>query len=288
MAIKMLHDGELRILDYRCESGPGDVPFTEVQERYSLSYVRRGSFGCRTLGRDFELITGAFLLGCPDDDYLCTHDHHDCGDECLSIQLAPELWDALGGKRKTWRIGALPPLADIAVVAELAQAAASGATDIGVDEAGLALAVRFMRAGSDGPPPSRKLPGAHLRRIIVNVADWIALHSEEPIGLRQAATQAGLSSYHFLRTFRQVLGLTPHQYLIRCRLRRAARWLLEDDATPITTVALGVGFEDISNFVRSFHRAAGCSPRGYRALASSGRNIYQEVMERICFTPPTR
>jgi AraC family transcriptional regulator len=65
MAAKVLHDGPLRVLDYRCEAGPAVVPFTEVHERYSLSYVRRGSFGCRTLGRHFELVAGGFMLGCP-------------------------------------------------------------------------------------------------------------------------------------------------------------------------------------------------------------------------------
>jgi hypothetical protein len=52
----------------------------------SVSYVRKGSFGCRTRGRSFELVTGSILVGYPGDEYVCTHDHV-CGDECLSIFL---------------------------------------------------------------------------------------------------------------------------------------------------------------------------------------------------------
>jgi AraC-like DNA-binding protein len=64
-----------------------------------------------------------------------------------------------------------------------------------------------------------------------------------------------------------VLGVTPHQYLIRSRLRHAAR-LLADNTRSITDIAYDVGFSDLSNFVRTFHRAAGVSPRGFRRVAT--------------------
>jgi AraC-like DNA-binding protein len=79
-----------------------------------------------------------------------------------------------------------------------------------------------------------------------------------------------LSAFHFLRVFRRTLGVTPHQYLIRCRLRRAARLLL-DDVLPVTTVAFEAGFGDLSNFVRTFGRAAGVSPQRFRQQARAMR-----------------
>jgi AraC family transcriptional regulator len=72
-----------------------------------------------------------------------------------------------------------------------------------------------------------------------------------------------------------VLGVTPHQYLVRSRLRRAAR-MLADDSRAITDIAFDVGFGDLSNFVRTFHRAAGVSPRRFRQAARGDRNILQE------------
>ena len=89
-------------------------------------------------------------------------------------------------------------------------------------------------------------------------------------GLERAAAEVGLSTFHFLRLFARVLGVTPHQYLVRSRLRRAAR-LLADATRPITDVAYDVGFGDLSNFVRTFHRAAGMSPRRFRQRARGGR-----------------
>jgi len=72
-----------------------------------------------------------------------------------------------------------------------------------------------------------------------------------------------------------VLGVTPHQYLVRSRLRRAAS-LLADDARPITDVAYDVGFGDLSNFVRTFHRAAGVSPRRFRQAAKGARRLIED------------
>jgi AraC-like DNA-binding protein len=78
-----------------------------------------------------------------------------------------------------------------------------------------------------------------------------------------------------LRLFAKVLGVTPHQYVVRSRLRRAAR-LLADGTRSVTAVAFDAGFADVSNFVRTFHRAAGVSPRRFRQAAQGNRNIFQD------------
>jgi AraC family transcriptional regulator len=72
--------------------------------------------------------------------------------------------------------------------------------------------------------------------------------------------------------------VTPHQYLVRSRLRNAAR-LLADQDRPVTDVAYDVGFGDLSNFVRTFHRAAGVSPGRFRAMARGERKILQERID---------
>ena len=76
-----LQTGPIRVVDYRCSAGPDARPFTEEHVGYSVSYVRRGSFGYRTRGREFELVAGAVLVGHPGDEFVCTHEHHACGDE---------------------------------------------------------------------------------------------------------------------------------------------------------------------------------------------------------------
>ncbi len=269
----LLQRREIAAIDYRCALGPRDRPFLERHEGYSLSYVRKGSFGCRSNGAAFELVAGSVLVGYPGDEYMCTHDHAE-SDECLSFQLAPALVDSLGGPRALWRRVALPPLAELMVLGELAQAAVAGSGDLGLDELGLLLAARYVACAGLGER-RRSAPTARDRSRAVMAALWIDDHAPEPIDLDGAAAQAGLSPFHFLRLFARVLGVTPHQYLVRARLRRAAR-LLAEGAEPITDIALDVGFGDLSKFVRSFHRAAGISPRRFRRLAQGERKILQD------------
>jgi AraC family transcriptional regulator len=159
------------------------------------------------------------------------------------------------------------------VLGELAQAAALGRSDLGLDEAGMLFAARFVELVSGRAQPVVQAGGADRRRA-VRAALWIDAHADQPVDLAGAAREAGASPFHFLRLFSRALGVTPHQYLVRCRLRHAAR-LLAGDAAPITEIAFRVGFGDLSNFVRTFHRAAGVSPRRFRQTARGQRNLLQ-------------
>jgi AraC-like DNA-binding protein len=128
---------------------------------------------------------------------------------------------------------------------------------------------------ASGRSPKPMTASLRDRRRAVETALWIDAHSHRPINLDDAAAQAGISPFHFLRLFSDVLGVTPHQYLVRSRLRHAARRLADDDS-PITDIAYDVGFNDLSNFVRTFHRAAGASPQKFRRISRGDRKIFQE------------
>jgi AraC family transcriptional regulator len=264
----------LTVFDYHCTLGPADTPFVERFVTHSVAFVRRGSFGCRSRGRAFELVAGSVLVGYPGDEYLCTHDHTRGGDECLSFHLDPELVEVVGDRLEVWRSGSAPPLPELMVLAELAQAAARGSSDVSLEEAALLFVSRFHDVVS-GRRREPVQAGARERRRAVDAALWIEANAHQPIDLEAAAREAGWSAFHFLRTFAAVLGVTPHQYLLRSRLRRAAR-LLAEESLPITDVAYDVGFGDLSNFVRTFHRAAGVSPRGFRKAARGDRQFFQE------------
>jgi AraC-like DNA-binding protein len=273
MRTTLLQRRLISVSDFRCTAGPDDRPFIEQYGSHSISYVRKGSFGCCTRGRNFELVTGSILVGYPGDEFMCTHDHM-CGDECLSFFLAPELVEMIGGELAAWRLGAAPPLPELMVLGELAQAAADDRSDIGLEEIGQLFAHRFVEVASGR---SRKVAPttARDRRRAVETAVWLEANSHRAVDLDDAAEQAGVSPFHFLRTFSNVLGVTPHQYLVRSRLKHAAR-LLADQEIPITDIAYDVGFGDLSNFVRTFHRAAGVSPGSFREAARGNRKILQD------------
>ncbi|MBP0112413.1 helix-turn-helix transcriptional regulator [Bradyrhizobium vignae] len=274
-ATALLTTPSMTVSEFRCDAGPGDTPFAECRTGHSIAYVRSGSFGCHCRAGFFELVAGSLLIGAPGEEYTCTHEHVS-GDVCLGFFFSEDLVDALGGRRETWQIGATPPLPELMVLGELAQTAADGNSDLGLDEIGQILAGRFVDVVS-GKARKPATPTARDRRRAVEAALWIDDNSHAELDLEQAAKQAGLSPFHFLRLFSSVLGVTPHQYLVRSRLRHAARKLADDD-TAVTDIAYDVGFGDLSNFVRTFHRAAGVSPTKFRQASKGQRKILQEQL----------
>ena len=269
-----LRSGPVSVVDYRCTAGPSARPFPELHKRYSLSYVRRGTFGYHARGKTYELVAGSVLIGRAGEEYTCSHHHHVCGDECLAFHLDEEAADLVSPGQSLWRNGCLPPHATTMVLGEFAQAIADGRGDVGLDEAGWLFSARVAEAVT-GREHAVGATSARDRARAVEVALWLDARSHEDVDLEAAARHVGLSPFHFLRLFSKVVGVTPHQYLVRLRLRHAAR-LLADGEDTVTDVALDVGFADLSNFVRTFNRAAGVSPRGFRKASKGDRKIFQE------------
>lgn len=134
-----------------------------------------------------------------------------------------------------------------------------------LDEVGVALAGRFLDiAGTKRRSSNRK--SARDRRRAVEAALFLDESCHTTVPLERLAADAGLTAFHFLRSFKNVLGVTPHQYLVRARLRRAAH-LLASDALPITDIAFADGFDDTEGNV-VFEMSAvsiGGNVKSYRA-----------------------
>ena len=103
------------------------------------------------------------------------------------------------------------------------------------------------------------LPPRALRR----VREYIEAHLEETISIDALAGIVGLSKYHFARAFKQSEGLTPHDYLLQCRVRRAQELLANTDL-PLSEIALASGFSDQSHCARRFRERVGVTPSSYR------------------------
>jgi AraC-like DNA-binding protein len=144
--------------------------------------------------------------------------------------------------------------------------AAASVEPEGREESAYRLAAAVLTALKGGvaevPPSLRRSD----RDRAHEVAAHIEAHHADELPLGALAAIAGMSPYHFLRLFQRELGLTPHQYLIRTRLRRAVA-LLRDTGRSVTDVALTVGYGDLSNFVRTFRKHVGCTPEAFRRAA---------------------
>lgn len=72
----------------------------------------------------------------------------------------------------------------------------------------------------------------------------------------------GVSEYHFIRTFKKITGLTPHQYKVKMIIQKAAELLITTNFN-ISETANVLGFEDSLYFSRAFKKVMGISPRDY-------------------------
>jgi len=97
---------------------------------------------------------------------------------------------------------------------------------------------------------------------LVRARDYIAAHACDPISLRDAAAQAALSPWHFVRAFHRRFGMPPHQFQLAMRIERARRLLAAGVRS--SEVAHRTGFADQSHFVRSFKRMVRTTPTRYR------------------------
>lgn len=101
------------------------------------------------------------------------------------------------------------------------------------------------------------------RRRIMSAVRHIEANHSEPCTVDELAKACGMNRYRFMRTFKDVIGQTVNQYVISARLRQAVLRLRSSNE-PISDVALGVGFNDISHFNASFRAAFGTAPRQMR------------------------
>lgn len=252
-----------------CTAGPQDRPYEEQHSRTSIAIVVSGTFQYQTsTGR--ELMTpGSLLLGNAGDCFTCAHEHGK-GDRCLSFSYNEEFRERIaeGTGRSRFRT---PRLAPMRALSSLAARASEILTrtdpfhcQAAFEELGArALAQAFQLECGREPRPAGSQASSLAR--VTRVIRTIENDLEVPRDLPSLAQIARLTPYHFLRVFEAVTGTTPHQYLLRMRLRRAAIRLRTERAK-IPEIALACGFGDVSNFNRSFRAEFGVSPRAYRSM----------------------
>lgn len=252
-----------RVRDIICTAGPGERVFEEQHAHCCIAAVTGGSFGYRSTQGAALLAPGALLLGNQGACFECSHDHA-AGDRCLAFQFDPAyLEDILAGvpgvRRLAFSRAHLPPSPALAgLMAEIATSDGAAYEELAVRLAG-AVAASLADA-----PPATAAPTARDARRITRALRRIEARAEEALTLGQLAQEAAMSPYHFLRTFKALIGMTPHQFLLRTRLHRSAL-LLRRSEHGVAQIAFDCGFGDLSTFNRHFRLMMGASPSAYRA-----------------------
>lgn len=127
--------------------------------------------------------------------------------------------------------------------------------------AGLSGISRDLSIGPDSSDELRQLS---------TVLDHVRNHLSDSLTLDDIATATGLSTFQIGQRIKRLFGISPYQYIIRCRID-SARHLLANTELPLSEIALSCGFSDQSAFTRQFKRSVGIPPKSYRMQASVNR-----------------
>ncbi|MGD1093388.1 MAG: AraC family transcriptional regulator [Bryobacteraceae bacterium] len=250
------------VRDVICSCGPQDRPFDEQHSGVSIAIVAAGSFQYGW-GNAQELMTpGSIMLGNPGQGFKCGHEHA-VGDRCISFQYSPDYFETIASKSK-FRVLRVPPLRDLSPLITRACVSLAAGAATNWEELSIQLAARTVELNSGISPGQRTVTAAALARV-TRVLRMIERHPSAGLEISTLAREARLSPFHFLRAFHQVTSMTPHQYVVRSRLREAAA-RLSTETSRILDIAFDCGFGDVSNFNRAFRAEFGQNPRAYRRL----------------------
>jgi AraC-like DNA-binding protein len=100
-------------------------------------------------------------------------------------------------------------------------------------------------------------------RRLLRARDEMDRSYADALDIEALARSVHLSRAHFIRSFRDTFGETPHRYLQRRRIERAMAFLRETDR-PVSEISLDVGFLSLGTFSRTFREIVGVSPSAYR------------------------
>ncbi len=129
-----------------------------------------------------------------------------------------------------------------------------------IDSLKTALAIHLLRKYCATRPKLFSYSNGLSQATLTLVKGYINNHLHQDLTLDKLAAIAQISPYHFLRLFKQSMGITPHQYILQCRLNQA-KYLLQSSNLSIAEIAMRTGFCDQSHLTRYFKRLMGVTPK---------------------------
>jgi AraC-like DNA-binding protein len=255
-----------RMSEYVCRAGPEDKAFEEQHDCMSIAAVVSGTFNYRSGTGTAALCPGSFLLGNFGACFECGHEHSR-GDRCVALQIEPHYFEEIASASAhasdyRFPVAMVPAMTGALPQAAKFEALAASAEPMAAEESVPLLIERILGFVS-GLKTLPARPSARDGQRVSDALHYIEQNSQEVLDLESLAAQAGMSKYHFLRTFRRIAGMAPYQYLLTARLRKVAV-RLATSAAPVASIAFEEGFGDLSTFNRRFRGVFGVPPQEFR------------------------
>jgi AraC family transcriptional regulator len=277
----ILFDSDIvRVRAVRCAAAAGGCASTEWSETHSVVFAEAGVF-VKHLSRHVSVVAdgGHAVFFTANRPYRVSHPMPG-GDDCLALELSPPaLADALRtvDPAAEWpdtpfRRTAVPLPPHLVVRRRLLhhRIVQGVASTLEVEEGALALLSGSVRASVERAPEPRA-PGREARRRaeLTEAAQLIiASQPADRWTLHALARRIGCSPFHLAHVFRDVTGVSIHQYQLRARLTAALDEVL-DSARGLSAIAVDAGFTHHSHFSAAFRRTFGVTPSALRRDATS-------------------
>ena len=138
------------------------------------------------------------------------------------------------------------------------------------DELAQTIRACLRQTHEETPQAAEKRSSALSREAFRRAIRFVNDNLDTKLKWEDIAAEVGLDPFTFGRGFKRATGMTPHQYVIRCRLRRAIK-LLTREALSLADVALEVGCSCQSHLTTLFRKHLGTTPGAFRVSAHEGR-----------------
>jgi len=168
-----------------------------------------------------------------------------------SIELVPNL-----------EYGLDPLIYQIAVALKTALEVDRSGSKLYADAMAAALVARLIPCYSSHQPVINHHPGGLTKQQLKQVTDYIHEYLEQDLSLAELASLVQLSSYHFARLFKRSTGLSPHKYLLKCRIERVKQLLIARTLS-LAEIASVVGFSSQGHLNYHFKRLVGVTPKAF-------------------------
>jgi AraC-like DNA-binding protein len=228
-----------------------------THDQFGIGLVDRGAQTSASGRGPVEVMAGDLITVNPGE----VHDGLPVDDQGRSwrmLYLDPDAMKRLTGSPHDFAYPALRRAGLAAIFRRLFAAVRQEPCQLATEET-----LMILRKALDDRPPHVPKP-ATVARAVQALQDDPA----RPVTLADLSKQAGLSRFHFLRSFAKATGLTPHAFQLQARLHLARRLIL--NGHPLACVATEAGFADQSHLTRLFQRSYGMTPGSY------ARNFVQD------------
>lgn len=245
-------------VDHHPESDHTD-PEEEICTQHAINFVEQGSFGLATGTENWTLSPGYVFLSQPGMVHRYAHHERMPSDVCVSV-IYSGLLDERHQSKRPPRANTIPaafaPTNRLAFLKFRLKQLERDSYDLALED--WVLEVVSAIGLSSRTRLYREAQLAWYGERVEAVRELFETCYAEPHTLASTARSVGMSPFQFARVFSELVGSPPHQYLLRVRLDRAVKMLL--DGVPVTETCFDVGFSNLSHFTRSFRRKFGYPP----------------------------